>query len=611
MKNKIFCILVVLMTSFFTYAQQAIYNDIDSDVEWDDQGTTPDYIVYNDISITNDATLTIDEYLTVQFIGDVTIEDGSTLIIEKGATLEFAGIWYQGGATYYYDGFKLIVEGTLTATDNDEGEQITFTKKSGTDGWGGIIFSGNTGNSLLNNCLVEETYKCNNYIPANLHEYCGAVYIYDNSGTVTINGCDISNNWAFYGGGLCCYNTGADVEITATVINYNYAYYDGGGAYLIAGGDAGFSSSNLNYNEANDGDGGGAYIDASEVLFEEDCQVKYNVSEDHGGGIAIVDGADLTIYETDFVDNESYNGNGGAIYNYNFCTADIRLCEFWENAASNGDGGAIYNYNSDLDLINNLIVWNTGGNGGAIFHYSNQGTADTVRINNNTIAKNEGDAGGGIYSDTMGSRFSVVNTIIWDNLGNSLCDDLSNLLPDAMFSYCDIEDGNLPSSGTPASYYTFSDDPEFVSNYDFRMSYGSSPCTDKGNSSVSPQTSEDLEGNSWNNTRIFNNATIDIGAYENDGTNPYILPPVNIVETPFVKTKLYPTINDGFFTIQSDKDISNISIMSIDGRLIFSSGPVNELNSIDIDISSHASGCYFVNIFTNTGMTYSSKVILK
>jgi hypothetical protein len=598
MKNKIFCILVVLMTSFYSFSQDYINSDIDCNTTWTDQGTTPDYVVENDISITNTAILTIDEDVVVRFEGNLTVESESQLYILDDAYLEFGADSVYSGGNYYYDGYQLIVEGILIAVDDDaDGDFITFTKTSGFRGWGGIIFKDNDGSSQLDHCRISATYKNNDLVSGNEEDYCGAIYIESNDESITIEDCEISYNYALYGGGLYCEGVENDVIITGCEISYNYAVDDGGGVHIMADGDAEIYSTIIEYNEAHDGDGGGVCIYNSEVVIDGDCEISNNEAEDHGGGIYI-SGADVTINETDFEDNECNTGNGGAVYNY-YSHTYIALGEFWDNAANSGDGGAIYNYNSDLDLINNLIVWNTGGNGGAIFHYSNQGTADTVRINNNTIAKNEEDAGGGIYSDTMGSRFSVVNTIIWDNLGNSLCDDLSNLLPDAMFSYCDIEDGNLPSSGTSGSYYSFSDDPEFVSNYDFRV-HGTtpvSPCLDAGLNSAT-HTIEDLDGDDRvddGNGDLTDE--IDIGAYENiGGTDPSIMLSIDDYSDQNI-LRVYPTIVENQVTILCSKIGLNLSIYSIDGRLVMTF--VNKELEVKLDCNAFETGTYFVSLNDN------------
>jgi predicted outer membrane repeat protein len=94
--------------------------------------------------------------------------------------------------------------------------------------------------------------------------YGGGVF---NQGALTLNGCTVSGNFAFYtGGGI--YNLGGTLSISNSTFSGNQARF--GGAIYNAGGTVTIDSSTLSGNSAfhadypwSGGDGGGIYNDAS------------------------------------------------------------------------------------------------------------------------------------------------------------------------------------------------------------------------------------------------------------------------------------------------------------------------------------------------------------
>jgi hypothetical protein len=110
---------------------------------------------------------------TINIANDITIANGSTLIIQPGATLRFSS-----GAT-------LFIEGEIVADSNDPANRITFAGVNNTPGywWGIGIYSGNSANtSILRRCDIQDAFW-------------GIWITYSgNSNDVTIDKCRISNS---------------------------------------------------------------------------------------------------------------------------------------------------------------------------------------------------------------------------------------------------------------------------------------------------------------------------------------------------------------------------------------------------------------------------------
>jgi hypothetical protein len=93
------------------------------------------------------------------------------------------------------------------------------------------------------------------------------------------------------------------------------------------------------------------------------------------------------------------------------------------NNHSDQDGGGIYASDS-LILVNSTVSGNTAnGNGGGVAIYDGGATAelDSVTVANNTAdldADNSGD-GGGIYRDDAAGMFTVLNSIVANNIDSS------------------------------------------------------------------------------------------------------------------------------------------------------------------------------------------------
>jgi predicted outer membrane repeat protein len=210
-----------------------------------------------------------------------------------------------------------------------------------------------------------------------------------------------------------------------------------------------------------------------------------------GGAIQNISGANAYISDSTFVNN-----SGSAIFNEN-SSPMINNSSFYNNYGDSG--GAIQNQgiNSQPVITNCLFDGNTAAQlGGAVYNSEGEPTL----INSTIVENTAGVDGGGVASESgQGRGPTIINSILWNNSGLEIFDDLSSL---TSAFYSNIEGGY---SGTG----NIDLDPSFVDAAagDYSLAPGS-PCIDAGdNASVS--TSFDLNGD----PRITN-GTVDMGAYE-------------------------------------------------------------------------------------------------
>ncbi|MDX9697355.1 MAG: choice-of-anchor Q domain-containing protein [Bacteroidales bacterium] len=184
---------------------------------------------------------------TIKITGNITINNGITLIINPGVYVEFQGH------------YGINVKGTVLAKGTIE-DVIIFTSKDtlltdSSGGWFGIRFDqtgiGND-TSIINHCILEygnansrtgygidrfcggaifvQKYNkvviSNNIIRRNYANYRGAgIYCYDAS-PVIVNNLIYNNKTANYGGGICSYYGAKPKIINNTIVN-NYGYVGG------------------------------------------------------------------------------------------------------------------------------------------------------------------------------------------------------------------------------------------------------------------------------------------------------------------------------------------------------------------------------------------------
>ncbi|MEM6764726.1 MAG: choice-of-anchor Q domain-containing protein [Bacteroidota bacterium] len=233
-----------------------------------------------------------------------------------------------------------------------------------------------------------------------------------------------------------------------------------------------------------------------------------------------------TIQNCSFYDNHAPNGDGGAVYlqnaiaSFNNCTffkndgrgdggaiciqgsisdVSISRSRFYQNFSQQEEGGALACFGRQVFITNSLFIANKARQGGGVY----TGKNSEISMESSVCYQNE------LYSPTeMGSavrirgRGEISNSIIWENLGNSIVSDEGAL--DLKYS---IVQGGYTGAGI------IEEDPLFTlpQNHDFSLKAGS-PAINAGLTSLI-STQLDYAGNG----RV-QDQRVDIGAFEFDNT---------------------------------------------------------------------------------------------
>ncbi len=147
---------------------------------------------------------------------------------------------------------------------------------------------------------------CN--ITNNSSNYGGGIFSSTNStGIIKITDCNISNNTALgYGGGI--YNkTGGLIENCKFINNHAVS---GGGAYFANGSSNPIIANNLFFADNNATNGGGMYVWGFHISIN-DCIIIGNYAQNYGGGLYIETSTNASINSCTFVCNEANNLGGG------------------------------------------------------------------------------------------------------------------------------------------------------------------------------------------------------------------------------------------------------------------------------------------------------------
>ena len=198
--------------------------------------------------------------------GDISVEEGDSLIIEAGAVLLFDGE------------FSFDIDGYLYAVGN-ENDSIKFTLQFWATYWKGIDFSETSSDSsILKYCSITASKE-------------NGIHCIESN--PTISHCNISWNWAyeiepyaFYGGGIYC-------EHSSPLIEHCYISNNCAG---VGGGICFHNSYSYVMNctiISNSADEGGGLATVLDVYYPSDyiniynCLIKNNYAEHSGGGIDI------------------------------------------------------------------------------------------------------------------------------------------------------------------------------------------------------------------------------------------------------------------------------------------------------------------------------------
>ena len=456
-------------------------------------------------------------------IGNISVQNGDSLIIEPGAVLLFDG-------NYQFD-----INGYLYAVGT-ETDSIKFMPNVPDSIWGGIDFNDTADDSSrLEYCLITGGYATGSW-----PENCGGgILCYSSS--PTISNCTISGNSAnFHGGGLYCYVS--NPTISNCTISGNSASGLGGGIYCRESNPA-ISNCTISGNTAYGG--GGIYCRESSPAISN-CTISGNTAYS-GGGISCVYYSSPAISNCEIIGNYA-STNGGITCSGN-SNAIISQCTIKENEAIYGWSGGItcFASNPTISYCNIIDNYAYATGGGITCHYYASPNIDNCLISGNY----SGVQGGGIqlsgwcnpiisnctitgnssyYASAGGvcsigsSGLTMINTII---AGNSNGVQLNNS-PGCIINHCDFFNnatGNFSGNSIPSgvgiintinangdpcdAFFNIFEDPLFYATSGDSAFFltENSPCIDAGN----PNSPLDPDG-----------SIADIGAFYYEPSNDYI-----------------------------------------------------------------------------------------
>ncbi len=343
----------------------------------------------------------------------------------------------------------------------------------------------------------------------------------------------------YYGAGLHATSSNLSVNNVRFIENRN-AY--GGAFYFTNGTGVAITNSYFSSNDVTDY-GSAVYDEYSTGTVVDGCTFINNSGISQNFGTYYYQSTSTEIKNCTFQDNTAYQG--GAIYSYG-SGMTLSDCDFIGNETEY-QGGAAY-FEEDVTVTRCVFLGNTGTEGGAVYVFGNVGFSDCLFANNTATGDDtDNGVGGGVYAYghvisltncTIANNTSpngagggianydgtviLQNSILWGNTDGNASPQQQQLFQTAggtsTISYSIYQNG-LPTGATDGGNNGVAN-PIFVApaTNDFSLQ-NCSPAINTGNNAVASTT--DLVGN----PRIFNSATVDMGAYEQQGTSTAPLTP--------------------------------------------------------------------------------------
>lgn len=340
--------------------------------------------------------------------------------------------------------------------------------------------------------------------------------------------------------GVAIYGSFPDTD--SPVMSDRMLSYPGGsdaGSILKGNGSSVISNSRVNNTALLDGFtitsgnaavGGGIYNDASSPVLRNLIitanKAATTLGTPAGGGMYNISSSPKLTNVT--INGNSCGGKGGGMYNHE---SYLTLTNVTISGNTAADGGGMYNYYKSSPTFINVVISNntangtgTSGNGGGMVNEYNV----VPKFTNVTITNNKANTQGGGMYNTFGAKPEMYNSIIWGNTkGSSTTDNIYN----KPASTSPLNTASIPTysysivQGSSAGWTNFGtnngnnldSNPAFTNaaTGDYSLK-SSSPAINKGSNSVYTSNGgniandKDLAGN----PRVYNGATIDMGAYE-------------------------------------------------------------------------------------------------
>lgn len=304
--------------------------------------------------------------------------------------------------------------------------------------------------------------------------------------------------------------------------NFNVPNFGDGGGIFISGGSPTITNNVITNNQACEGVG--IWVHFGSPLIQGNTisnNSQFGCSGGIGGGIAIGGEPNTTQVIGNLIKNNSMpQSTGGGGIGLNSVGSGPLIQNniiSGNNGGINWGGGIVMINDESPEIVQNLIIDNTAGEGGGILWIIPVSTPGILLLNN-TIAHNDSTSGSAIYDGGFDTNMAIQNNLIIAKAGEAayFCQQNNGSTTPAVFANNDVfSDGGSAISGnctvSTGSNGNISSDPLFVDAVvdNFHLQ-STSPAVDAGNNTARiPLPATDLDGN----PRIFNNI-VDIGAYE-------------------------------------------------------------------------------------------------
>ena len=224
--------------------------------------------------------------------------------------------------------------------------------------------------------------------------------------------------------------------------------------------------------------------------------------------------------------------SGGAMYNNGFSggtsSPTLTNCSFQNNMATGqyGQGGAMYNNGANSGTSSPTLTncsfqsnTNTTGQGGAMYNDASIGGTCSPMLTNCSFQANMASNGGAMYNHGFTSRPTLTNCVLFGNGGGNTIVNINSASVSATYSLFEPGTTNVNVSG-PGNLVG---DPQFVDAANGNLRLQPTSCAiNTGDPATTTATvgTTDLAGQ----PRFYNNARVDMGAYEYQG-NPTLKQP--------------------------------------------------------------------------------------
>lgn len=287
-----------------------------------------------------------------QVQGLIVVQDGQTLTIEPGVTVEFAS------------NARLRVKGNIIATGTQT-NQILMTAQNIASGWQSIF---------LDSVNVASDSSIFKYCTIEYGKGTGLFRIL-NFSKVRIENCVLQNGEAF--GGACAFLSNTDAIFKNNLIQNNDAQNNGGAFFIGGTGTCVFTGNTIINNNA----------------------------DNFGGAIVMYDPATPEFIGNTISNNQALTG--GAIYSGNFCEFTLDGNTF-DNNTSTFDGAVIWGGNLFPTVTNNTFTNNSAGGQAGVGFFQSFSNA-TFSGNYYSANSSNGGSGGGVFFITSNSDLRFIN----------------------------------------------------------------------------------------------------------------------------------------------------------------------------------------------------------